>query len=87
MTASAESSDSTNLTVVELAAININNRFSRIADALEKIASLAERFTVATERTADAFEAVAATLNCVTETVEDENGETRCMTLPSARVS
>jgi hypothetical protein len=53
------------VTVTELAALNLSNRFTRTCDALEKIAATGDRI-------ATSLEQVVALFACVTEMVEPE---------------
>lgn len=69
------------ISVTELAALSIERRFGRIADALERLADAAERIADATPdvaRIANAAELLTSTLACLTEEVEGEDGQTRC---------
>jgi hypothetical protein len=61
------------VSLTELAAMNVSNRFTRLSDALEKIAANSERL-------ANALEALTAVVSCATEIVEPEEpgGVTRC---------
>jgi hypothetical protein len=74
------------LSAVELILLSAEHRFGRMATALEKAATAAavgannvEALTAQVNRLADAFEAMAGVMACVTESVEsDADGVTRC---------
>jgi hypothetical protein len=74
------------MSVTELILLSAEHRFGRIADALEKSATAATAgrnditgLTAQVNRLADAFEAVAGLLSCVTESVEGQDGISRCV--------
>jgi hypothetical protein len=70
----------------ELFLLSIETRLGRVADALEKTANAVTAgrdditgLTAQVTRLADAFEAMAGVMACVTESVEsDADGVTRC---------
>jgi hypothetical protein len=69
------------ISVSELAALSIDRRFGRIADALEKLADAATRIADLgpdVTRIAVAAELLTGTLACLTEEVEGADGQTRC---------
>jgi ABC-type transporter Mla subunit MlaD len=74
------------MSAVELILLSAEHRFGRIADALETVATAATAgrnditgLTAQVNRLADAFEAMAGVMACVTESVEsDADGVTRC---------
>jgi hypothetical protein len=74
------------ISMSELLLLNIETRFGRMANALENVAKIkaASRDNIAgltaqVNRLADAFEAMAGVMACVTESVEsDADGVTRC---------
>jgi methyl-accepting chemotaxis protein len=73
------------LTAAELLLFSIDKRSGRLADAAEGI----DELTAQVSRLADAFESIAATLNCLTENVEGADGVSRCVvrtrdTVPNA---
>jgi hypothetical protein len=84
------------MSAVELILLSAEHRFGRIADALETVATAATAgrnditgLTAQVNRLADAFEAVAGLLSCVTESVEGHDGVSRCVirtrdTVPNA---
>ena len=74
------------MSAVELILLSAEHRFGRIATALETVATAATAgrndiagLTAQVNRLADAFEAVAGLLSCVTESVEGEDGISRCV--------
>jgi hypothetical protein len=71
------------ISIGELLLLNIETRIGRIADALETANKIDrnnfEALTAGVNRLADAFEQMAGTLACITESVEsDADGVTRC---------
>jgi hypothetical protein len=69
------------LSATELVLLSLEHRFGRIATALEDSAAAAKNIdglTAQVERLADAFTSIAATLDCLTESVEGEDGRSRC---------
>src|ERR1700682_2760393 len=73
------------LSAVELILLSAEHRFGRIADALETANKLkaagtnnVEALTTQVHRLADAFEAMAGFIGCVTESVEGTDGVSRC---------
>jgi methyl-accepting chemotaxis protein len=84
------------LSAVELILLSAEHRFGRMANALEKAAKAAtagannvEALTTQVHRLADALEAMAEFMGCITESVEGEDGISRCVirtrdTVPNA---
>jgi hypothetical protein len=69
----------------ELFLLSIETRFGRIADALENVAKIKAAgrndivgLTEGVNRLADAFEAMAGFVGCLTESVEGADGVARC---------
>lgn len=74
------------MSVTELLLLSAEHRFGRIAAALETVATAATAgrndiagLTAQVYRLADAFESIAAVFACVTESVEGEDGVSRCV--------
>jgi hypothetical protein len=69
------------LSATELLLLSLEHRFGRIATALEGTAAAAKNIdglTAQVSRLADAFSSIAETLSCLTETVEGQDGQSRC---------
>jgi hypothetical protein len=73
------------LSAVEMILLSAEHRFGRMANALETAAKAAtagannvEALTQQVHRLADAFEAMAGFIGCVTESVEGADGVSRC---------
>lgn len=74
------------LSAVELILLSAEHRFGRMAIALETAAKAGtagannvEALTAQVHRIADAFEAMAGFMGCITESVEGEDGVSRCV--------
>lgn len=62
------------LSATELLLLSLEQRFGRIATAVEGVGELTRQVS----RLADAFSSIAATLDCLTESVEGNDGQSRC---------
>ena len=74
------------MSAVELILLSAEHRFGRIATALEAVATAATAgrnditaLTAQVTRLADALDSIAAVFGCVTESVEGEDGVSRCV--------
>jgi hypothetical protein len=73
------------MSVAELTMLSIENRFGKMLNALDKVANATvtganniEALTAQVTRLADAFEAMADFIGCITESVEGADGVSRC---------